>query len=59
MRSNSWIASASPTEPETEPETRIEHAWRDEVRRRIEDIDAGRASLASWDEAKNRIFAHR
>ncbi|HUH01122.1 MAG TPA: addiction module protein [Kofleriaceae bacterium] len=40
---------------ESEPE--IERAWRDEVRQRLEDIDAGRATLTSWDEAKRRIFA--
>jgi len=42
-----------------EPEIEIERAWRDEVLRRVDDIDAGRASLAPWDEAKNRIFARR
>jgi hypothetical protein len=27
------------------------------VRRRLDDIDAGRARLATWDEARERIFA--
>jgi len=40
-----------------EPEAEIERAWRDEVRRRLDDIDAGRTKLATWDEARRRIFA--
>jgi putative addiction module component (TIGR02574 family) len=40
-----------------EPETEIERAWRDEVRQRLADIDAGRAKLTSWDEARGRIFS--
>ncbi|MBM3267662.1 MAG: addiction module protein [Candidatus Sericytochromatia bacterium] len=40
---------------EAEPE--IERAWRDEVQRRLADVDAGHAALASWDEARRRIFA--
>jgi putative addiction module component (TIGR02574 family) len=42
-----------------EPQPEIERAWCDEVRRRIEDIDAGRATLAPWDEARRRIFARK
>ena len=42
-----------------EPPPEIERAWRDEVRRRLEDIDAGRATLAPWDEARRRIFARK
>ena len=42
-----------------EPEAEIERAWRDEVRQRLAEIDAGRAKLVSWDEAKRRIFARR
>ena len=40
-----------------EPPADIERAWRDEVRRRVADIDAGRAKLTSWDDARKRIFA--
>jgi putative addiction module component (TIGR02574 family) len=40
-----------------EPETEIERAWRDEVRQRLTDIDAGRAKLTPWDEARGRIFS--
>lgn len=42
-----------------EPEPEIERTWRDEVRRRIEDIDAGRATLTPWAEARRRIFARK
>lgn len=42
-----------------EPESEIESAWRDEVRRRLDDIDAGRTTLAPWGEAKLRIFARK
>jgi putative addiction module component (TIGR02574 family) len=42
-----------------EPEPEIERAWRDEVRRRLEDIDAGRATFTSWDEARQRVFAKK
>jgi putative addiction module component (TIGR02574 family) len=40
-----------------EPEPDIERAWHEEVHRRLADIDAGRAKLATWDEARQRIFA--
>lgn len=35
----------------------IERAWREEVRQRVVDIDAGRTTVASWDDARKRIFA--
>ena len=40
-----------------EPEPAIERAWYDEVRQRLDDIDAGRTKLASWNDARQRIFA--
>ena len=42
-----------------EPEPEIERAWRDEVARRIADIDAERTSLSPWDDARRRIFARK
>ena len=39
-----------------EPKPAIERAWLDEVRQRLADIDAGRANLTGWDEARQRIF---
>ena len=35
----------------------IERAWRDEVRRRIREIDEGHSKLVTWEEARKRIFA--
>lgn len=32
-------------------------AWEAEIRRRLEAIDAGRATLIPWEEARRRIFA--
>ena len=42
-----------------EPEESIERAWAEEVRSRLQDIDAGRVELSPWEEAKKRIFAPR
>jgi putative addiction module component (TIGR02574 family) len=42
-----------------EPEPAIERAWRDEVRQRVADVEAGRATLTPWDEARQRIFARK
>jgi putative addiction module component (TIGR02574 family) len=42
-----------------EPEAEIERAWVAEVGRRLADIDAGRAQLAPWAEARRRIFARK
>ena len=35
----------------------VTDAWRDEIRRRKADIQAGRAKLIPWDEARARILA--
>ncbi|MFT3803284.1 MAG: addiction module protein [Burkholderiaceae bacterium] len=35
----------------------IAEAWRDEIRRRKEDIEAGRARLVPWTEVRNRLLA--
>jgi putative addiction module component (TIGR02574 family) len=40
-----------------EPEGEVERTWRDEVRRRIAAVDAGKTSLAPWSGARARIFA--
>lgn len=42
-----------------EPESEIERAWRDEVKRRLDDVDAGRATLTPWNEARRRIFTRK
>ncbi|MFT4099425.1 MAG: addiction module protein [Burkholderiaceae bacterium] len=35
----------------------ITDAWRDEIRRRKEDIEAGRVRLVPWTEARDRLLA--
>ncbi len=40
-----------------EPEPALEEAWRDEIRRRLDEIDSGRVQLSDWDEARRRIFS--
>jgi putative addiction module component (TIGR02574 family) len=47
------LDSVGEAEPELEP------AWLDEVRQRIADIDAGRSSLAPWEEARRRILSRK
>lgn len=40
-----------------EPDPEMERAWLEEARRRLEDVDAGRGQLLSWEDARRRIFA--
>jgi putative addiction module component (TIGR02574 family) len=42
-----------------EPPEVIEHAWKEEIARRLQEIDAGRTTPVSWEQAKQRIFAPR
>jgi putative addiction module component (TIGR02574 family) len=37
-------------------EAGVEAAWRDEVSRRVADLDSGAVKTVSWEEAQNRIF---
>ncbi len=37
----------------------VEEAWREEIRRRLEQIDSGTAKLVLWDEARRRLLARR
>jgi putative addiction module component (TIGR02574 family) len=37
----------------------VERAWLDEARLRLEDVEAGHATLGSWEEARLRIFARK
>jgi putative addiction module component (TIGR02574 family) len=39
-----------------EPDTEIERARRDEVRQRLADLNDGRTTLATWEEARRGIF---
>lgn len=36
-----------------------EGAWRQEIHRRLEEIDSGTAKLVSWDEARRRLLTPR
>jgi putative addiction module component (TIGR02574 family) len=44
-------------EHSTEPDSAIRAAWIAEAKRRLDDIDAGRAVAVPWEEARARIFA--
>jgi putative addiction module component (TIGR02574 family) len=35
----------------------VEHAWEEEIARRISDLDSGRARSVSWEEVQQRIVA--
>ena len=38
-------------------EADVEAAWSEEIRQRLEDVDAGRVTPIPWPEARRRIFA--
>jgi len=44
---------------DTEVDEDAEEAWREELRRRLEEIDSGAAKLVPWDEARRRLLARR
>jgi putative addiction module component (TIGR02574 family) len=44
---------------DTDVDEDAEEAWREEVRRRLEEIDNGAALLVPWDEARRRLLAQR
>jgi len=35
----------------------VRQAWREEIRRRLADRDAGRVTAVPWDDARRRTFA--
>lgn len=39
-----------------EPETDVEAAWSDEVRRRVAELDAGTVKTIPWEEVRNELF---
>ena len=41
------------------PDEGVEEAWDEEVRRRVEEIDAGRAEMIPLEEVRRRIVAKR
>jgi putative addiction module component (TIGR02574 family) len=44
---------------DTEVDEGIEEAWREEIQRRLEDIDSGATQLVPWDEARRRLLGRR
>ncbi|MDI1477974.1 addiction module protein [Polyangium sp. y55x31] len=40
-----------------EPEEDVEAAWSDEIRRRLDEVDAGAVKPIPWSEARGRILA--
>lgn len=38
-------------------EREIEQAWREEVRRRVADLDEGRVELVPWDDVRDQLLA--
>jgi putative addiction module component (TIGR02574 family) len=44
---------------DTDVDEDAEEAWREEIRRRLEEIDNGAALLVPWDEARRRLLAQR
>lgn len=40
-----------------EPEVGVEEAWADEIRVRLDEVDAGKVTPIPWTEARHRLFA--
>jgi putative addiction module component (TIGR02574 family) len=40
---------------DTEVDEDAEEAWREEIRRRLQEIDSGATKLVPWDEARRRL----
>lgn len=44
---------------DTEVDEDAEEAWREEIQRRLREIDSGTVNLIQWDEARRRLLARR
>ena len=44
---------------DTEVDEDAEEAWREEIQRRLGEIDNGTVKLVQWDEARRRLLARR
>jgi putative addiction module component (TIGR02574 family) len=44
---------------DTEVDEYAEEAWRQEIYRRLQEIDSGATKLVQWDEARRRLLAPR
>lgn len=42
---------------DTEVDEGAEEAWREEIQRRLQEIDNGTVKLVQWDEARRRLLA--
>jgi putative addiction module component (TIGR02574 family) len=41
---------------DTEVDEDAEEAWREEIHRRLQEINSGATKLVQWDEARSRLF---
>ena len=41
---------------EGEPDSDVEQAWADEIRKRVAEIDAGTAKTVPWEEVRQRLI---
>lgn len=39
-----------------EPDQDLEAAWKDEIQRRVRELDSGDVKTIPWEEVKNRLF---
>jgi putative addiction module component (TIGR02574 family) len=44
---------------DSEVDENVEEAWRGEIVRRLQEIDAGAAKLVPWEAARRRLMARR
>jgi putative addiction module component (TIGR02574 family) len=44
---------------DSEVDEDAEEAWREEIQRRLREIDSGTVKLVQWDEARRRLLARR
>ena len=42
---------------EPPPDAEVDSAWREEVQRRLRDLDAGRGQMVPWEEVREQLFA--
>jgi putative addiction module component (TIGR02574 family) len=43
---------------ETETDADAEERWREEIVRRLDEIDSGAAEMVPWDESRRRLWSH-
>jgi putative addiction module component (TIGR02574 family) len=53
-----WERLSEVLEPDTEDPAVVAEAWREEIERRSNEIDAGTAKLVSWEEVRAKARAH-